>query len=55
MSTTMQSALRTVESRWAMMIVVRFSISLSSACCTTDSEIVSSALVASSRISTAGL
>mmetsp|Transcript_83665 Transcript_83665/g.167577 ORF Transcript_83665/g.167577 Transcript_83665/m.167577 type:complete len:99 (+) Transcript_83665:2134-2430(+) len=50
--TTILSALRMVESRCAMMIVVRFFSfsSPSSAACTTFSEFASSALVASSKI-----
>ena len=48
----MLSAPCTVERRCAITKVVRPSLSRSSACCTTDSDLVSSALVASSSSST---
>mmetsp|Transcript_14830 Transcript_14830/g.32579 ORF Transcript_14830/g.32579 Transcript_14830/m.32579 type:complete len:160 (-) Transcript_14830:2744-3223(-) len=53
----MRSARRIVLSRWAITIVVRswLSIRTSSACCTTFSESLSSAEVASSRSRTFGL
>ena len=53
-STTIWSALRTVDSRCAMVIVVRPRASASNACCTARSVSVSSALVASSSTSTRG-
>ena len=50
----MTSALTTVESRWAMATVVRSDAALSRVSWTRRSDWVSSELVASSRISTAG-
>jgi len=52
--TAMVSALRTVLRRWATTIVVRPSMSRSSASCTTRSDSASSADVASSRSRTLG-
>ena len=54
-STAIWSALRTVESRWAMVIVVRPSASSSSAACTSRSVSLSRALVASSSTRIRGL
>mmetsp|Transcript_11466 Transcript_11466/g.30382 ORF Transcript_11466/g.30382 Transcript_11466/m.30382 type:complete len:316 (+) Transcript_11466:1755-2702(+) len=54
-NTQMRSARRTVERRWAMTIVVRPSIALSSACCTILSDEASRADVASSNSITQGL
>ena len=54
-STTIWSASRTVESRWAIAIVVRPSASRSSASCTRRSVCVSSAEVASSSTRIGGL
>uniref|UniRef100_A0A3Q7F9Z9 Uncharacterized protein n=1 Tax=Solanum lycopersicum TaxID=4081 RepID=A0A3Q7F9Z9_SOLLC len=53
-SISSSSALRIVERRWAMMIVVRPTAALSRASCTTRSDSESSALVASSRRSILG-
>ena len=50
----MQSALRTVDSRWAMTKVVRPYMRPSMPCCTSISVRVSMEEVASSRISTGG-
>jgi len=50
----MRSARLMVESRWAMIRVVRPSIRRSRALCTRASDSASRALVASSRISTRG-
>lgn len=47
--TAIVSAFRTVDSRWATIIVVRPFAALSSASCTTPSDTASSALVGSSR------
>mmetsp|Transcript_47908 Transcript_47908/g.124381 ORF Transcript_47908/g.124381 Transcript_47908/m.124381 type:complete len:97 (+) Transcript_47908:3359-3649(+) len=47
--TKMISAFRTVDSLWAITIVVRPFITFSSASCTTASDLESSALVASSK------
>lgn len=52
--TQIRSAPWMVLSRWAMMSTVRPSVARSSASCTTRSDSASSALVASSRISTLG-
>ena len=48
LSTIMWFAFRTVDSRWAITIVVRPADARSSASCTTDSLLLSSAEVASS-------
>mmetsp|Transcript_7633 Transcript_7633/g.20683 ORF Transcript_7633/g.20683 Transcript_7633/m.20683 type:complete len:99 (-) Transcript_7633:39-335(-) len=57
LTTAMMSALRMVDRRWAMITVVRFCVAstLSKASCTTSSDSLSSALVASSRSRIAGL
>ncbi|OUD87155.1 hypothetical protein BC477_04120 [Clavibacter michiganensis subsp. michiganensis] len=52
--TSTRSAIATVESRCAMMIAVRSASSVVRPCCTSRSLGMSSELVASSRISTAG-
>jgi hypothetical protein len=54
-STTIWSAARTVDRRWAIAIVVRPSARSSSAACTARSVAVSSALVASSSTRIGGL
>jgi hypothetical protein len=53
-TTRMTSAATIVKRRWAMAIVVCPCAAESSACCATRSEMLSSALVASSRTSTSG-
>jgi len=53
-TTKMASALRMVDSRWAITIVVRPIINRSNASCTSCSDPASSALVASSRSSIVG-
>jgi glutathione S-transferase len=52
--TTMRSALSTVASRWAMMMVVRPRMSISNASCTSRSDSASSELVASSSSNIGG-
>ena len=52
--TAIRSAFRTVESRWAMMMVVRPWASFSKVSCSLASVTESRAEVASSRISTGG-
>mmetsp|Transcript_6477 Transcript_6477/g.16081 ORF Transcript_6477/g.16081 Transcript_6477/m.16081 type:complete len:120 (-) Transcript_6477:4074-4433(-) len=54
-NTYITSAFFTVERRWAIVILVLFSIALSSASCTTASLLLSRALVASSRRRSSGL